>query len=329
MFKRVPSRRGGRPASRGLRLPVFLPHVKVASVRISPRRGRRDGWKHLEKRRELDILQDYLNLDWREQGIELARTFPQAFQRWARGEYPEWLASRVERLLDEDDYDAFERLLEKLPAELLQRFLEKVGPPLSSYPEAPSFLHLDFKRRLPRQWLVHFSDHAGHIACEGFTKGVERHTELGLTTHFAESYKEYGGYNFAYRAADAERQGRANGYGGRKSWKYGTEIVIFTAPAVLAWHHGDEEDQAIFWGADARQLVYVEQNEFHHADDGWVDGFCVGEDRAGRPLYCSDDLEDVIDWVDAHWQQYKHLLSCGGTQPSEDRERRAGRRGRR
>jgi hypothetical protein len=124
-----------------------------------------------------------------------------------------------------------------------------------------------------------------------------------------------GGYNFAFPADTAERVARQSRFG---SWKYGKEIVLFTAPAVVVDHFGDEELQHIFWGADARQIVYVNQ-------DSERGDFCVGErGDYGEPIFCAEELATVAAWVADNWQQYSRLLSCNGRQPNERRERHSG-----
>ncbi len=304
------------------------------------RRGRgRASWAHLEKRFALAHLQSYLSMSEEEQARDLAVSFPWTFQAWAwdprpapmpglsawgRARHhvnvPEWLAPRLVKFLDDDDIEGARDLISRLPHKILQGFRESAAAnELSSRAESPSYLHMDFVRRLPRKWLAHFSDAASDVACEGFTRGVNRVDELGLTTNFADAYKSFGGYNFAFTVGSAERQGR--GRHGR--WKYGHSIVLFTAPSVLVHHFGDQEEQAIFWGEDARHIVYVVQD--HNDSDK---EFCVGEDRWGMPLYCADSLDEIAWWLDHNWRQYKKQLSCGGTQPSDDREHRSGRRGR-
>jgi len=270
------------------------------------------------------VLKDYLTMSDAGKGRELARYDPYAFRAWAAEEFnaPGWLATRVERLIESGDF--LDSLVDRLPDRLMESWLgSNAAGHLSAAAESPSFLHMDFRKRLPRQWLVHFSDSAGRIACDGFTKGVAWHDELGLTTHFRESYKEQGGYNFAYESGhQAVRYGRD---WQRSTWKYGSGIVIFTAPAILVHHYGDEEYQAIFWGADARQIVEVTAGYFSPGLERDEEGFCVGEDSRGRSLYCATDLDDVISWVDTHYQQYERHLSCVGQQPRARAERDSGK----
>ena len=142
-----------------------------------------------------------------------------------------------------------------------------------------------------------------------------------MTTYFSAGAKEYGGYNFAYPSGHAAE---SDGYS-RHGWKYGKEIVLFTAPSVLVDHHGDQEEQAIFWGADARQLVYVQQDYEDYGYRQRNTRFCVGEDRQGRPIFCTDSLDDIIGWLQMNYQKYEQQLSCYGVQPSAEREHRSGK----
>ena len=322
--------RGGGRSSRARR-PRRLPVISsdgVSSIIVSNRRRPRGraAWGWTEKRRELDWIQDYLTISDAGKGRDIATRDPWVFAEWARNNswnyprsVPEWLDARVETLAHAGNYEALGKLLDKIPDDTMRAFF---GSPeaarYSDHSDSPSYVHMDFTARHPRQWLVHFTDNAADVACGGFQRGVSNFEELGLTTHFTDEYKDQGvgTYNFAYDADYAERAARSR----HGQWKYGQGIVMFTAPSVEVTHFGDEEQQWIFWGPDARQLVLVSEL------DGQDGRFCVGENRHGDPLFCAEHLEDVADWLEDNYRQYKRHLSCGGTQPSEDREHRSGRR---
>ena len=155
--------------------------------------------------------------------------------------------------------------------------------------EAPSWSYLTFERLLPRTtWLVHKSDDASNIADHGFKRGFDDVATLGLTTYWK---KNEPGYNFAYVADDADPE------------KYGDHAVMFQSAAVLCYHDGDEEDQAIFWGpaVDPRSIIHLNH------DDGWT-----VRAADGRPLFQTDRLRKAVAWVKANADSYRKPL---GYQP--------------
>ena len=102
-------------------------------------------------------------------------------------------------------------------------------------------------------WLIHFSDDAYDIASEGFCRGVEDITKLGLTTHLGSHEFGTEGYNFAYPAEFATRFGFD-----RHRPRYGKHAVLFRAPYMMFDHLGDREPQAIFWGPSARDITLID-----------------------------------------------------------------------
>ena len=175
-------------------------------------------------------------------------------------------------------------------------------------------------------WLVHFGDDASAIAYEGFDKGVTEVDKLSLTTHHCQDYMDHEGYNFAYPAGDASREGFARGMA-----KYGKEAVIFQAPYLLFHHDGDQEHQCIFWGPSARSIVHVTdasrgpcitleddwgveyegagrfvsavEKTVHRRDDYVLEDEDGDEYEAGDELeeeVCFEDYGELADWLDDH-----------------------------
>lgn len=105
---------------------------------------------------------------------------------------------------------------------------------------------LSYNETLDYPTLYHFSKYADSIVSEGFTKGVDEPSSLALTVFTHESAKEYGGFNFAF-------------YSGSKVYdptRYGSDFVMFTTKkALLCDHHGDREEQVIFWGSKAENIT--------------------------------------------------------------------------
>lgn len=267
-------------------------------------------------RKDLSWLKSYLSMSPEQEAAELAWKFPEVFARWLWEDFhwrPElydetpFVTSRMteeeDDLVDVIDYDGEEAKywLTQLPAHKQQVFRDKGGFAASDmYPvEAPSFLYFNTPELIKNQWLIHFTkDDAQAIQADGFTKGVDDLTTLGLTTHIYEEDKP-GGYNFAYHLGDFLRYGSSH-YGG---WKYGKSAVMFRASGLRMWHSGDEEPQVIFWGADAKDIVVLAQH-----GENWMVDSCKPIER--DDVYAAEDLEAVVDWVVDNFQQYRKVLVC-------------------
>jgi len=119
--------------------------------------------------------------------------------------------------------------------------------------DAPSFLFFGTPRVMRDAWMVHFTDRASDIENEGFTRGIREPMQLGLTTHFGEHAKSQPGYVFGYLPEDVRRYG----WGRDARPKYGGGAVVFRADAVVAMHYTDEEQQAISWGPEAKDIRQI------------------------------------------------------------------------
>lgn len=146
------------------------------------------------------------------------------------------------------------------------------------------------------EWLIHFSDNAYSIwKDQEFEHGIPHadYERLALSTHFSDSYKSEGGFNFAYLATDADR------YHSRP--KYGNEAVLFRGSGVKVWHHGDDEPQVIFDGKSSNKPLI-------HIEEGPEKAYAINSTITGKKLVESDSISEIVEWVDANFPQYrKHL----------------------
>lgn len=268
------------------------------------RRGDEKEWSQPEKRQvtasvrkealvpnDIIWLKRYLTMSDRDKGEELARSSTERFREYVQEQDPDLLESLP---FDEEGY--LEDFSE-VPDEILTGFTEYEGSYLMKHDpaNAPFFLHSDYRGIVRNQWLIHFSDNAEEIAYQGFRYGMDDMRTLGLTTYFKDEAKKHGGYNFAFLLSDFVR----HGWGRGRSPKYGSGCVLFRASGIKVYHYGDEEPQVIFWGKDARDIVPV-------IDRGG--DWCLPEDDHGKPVYQSDDLEKVADWVVKNFPQYRKTL---------------------
>lgn len=198
------------------------------------------------------------------------------------GEYPKWF--------DPEDPTAN---IERMSAKDLKAFqnwttLQQVDG------FTPSTFFFDYRRTLPpTSWLIHFSDKIEDVVRHGFRYGTDDMRTLGLTTWMKMSSKRPG-WNFAFEACDRHCKWAAD------DKKYGVHAVMFQAAAVLAYHNGDEEEQAIFWGPDVRTVIplWREEGEF----------YVQMKTGTGGVLY-KGDLNKTVEWVKRNHQQYRRVIS--------------------
>jgi hypothetical protein len=208
-----------------------------------------------------------------------------------------------EEQLQEEDPEIFY----KLPEDLQSRSAEDVVEELLQHDpaEAPTWAHMQSKGKtlLPRTtWLVHFTDHPYDIAAQGFTIGIDQMDKLGLTTWFKNDGwdKKEGGYNFAFTAQSRYASNAAN------KGSYGQCAVLFQNSGVHAYHHGDEEDQVMFWGADVSPQDIVVLYRASKRDDWNVKSRY--RLRNGETTLFTGDFESCVKWVIQNATQYRRKL---------------------
>lgn len=162
---------------------------------------------------------------------------------------------------------------------LFSQLLESFGP-AGLDAESPSWALLDYRSIHPRGWLVHCTSNSYHVLADGFTRGVEDMTKLGLTVHLSDSEKTGPGFGFAYTPNDFTRYG----FDRRGGCRYGSDVVLFKAPYIRAWHGSDDEPQAIFWGPSASDLVAVDAER----------GYFKASPSDGEGDVEAEDLDDLI-----------------------------------
>lgn len=144
---------------------------------------------------------------------------------------------------------------------------------------------------LKNQQLIHFTNKPKEIANKGFEYGVSDANKLGLTRYLDISYKLDGGYNFAYVISDIHKYAEVR----KGLYKYGTEAVIFRASGIKVWHDGDKEEQVIFQGKNAKDIVPITKGEKYQ--------FAV-YNKKGRLLYENDDMLKVVNQITNNYIQY-------------------------
>jgi hypothetical protein len=232
-----------------------------------------------------------------------------AFLKWSRADDVLERVGVDRELLEEaaeEHDDTFYEMCDKIEKSLTDEEKSSFGDFMSHWhnAEAPTWAHVSLEKyRLPRQtWLIHFSDQAHKIQKEGFKYGVDQVDRLALTTWLHENEKKYGGYNFAFVAGN-----KASLQAGSK-FSYGKEAVMFQSSGVEIYHYGDEENQVIFWGQaiDPRMTVHLSSDGHDWiVVPGWKATSRALKDRG--EIY-RGTLENVIDWVERNWQQYRKQI---------------------
>ena len=202
---------------------------------------------------------------------------------------------------DGNEYEYVETLGETNP-ELRVQFGEFLYNRVINYKlgvtdqEYPTWLFFQYKKIIkPHTMLVHFTrrEAARDIYRNGFTKGISDINCLGLTTLFSDAARSSGGYNFAFTIEDAKHYNpKGERYGD------GRTCVLFRASGVLAHHYTDNENQVIFSGKDARDIVVLVEDDYGL----WT---IMGHERLVR----RDELYDLVEWVEKHFDQYRSRLA--------------------
>jgi len=161
--------------------------------------------------------------------------------------------------------------------------------------EDPSWNVLSSPKAVKNQWLIHFTNDAEAIACDGFEYGQPDYRRLGnQPTMSTDAYRTRGDYNFAYLLSDKDH---------KKGFRYAHEAVVFRADGVRAFHEGDYEHQVIFMGYAAEDIVPL-VNRY----DEW---FANGYGRNG--VYDEDGFKTITEaaeWVARNFQKYQDKLTC-------------------
>jgi hypothetical protein len=205
-----------------------------------------------------------------------------------------------------EDSDVISGYYDKLPKELQERCASWVHKEVLDNDPANSstYLHMDLQgeRLKSNTWLIHFSDHAYDIWKEGFTKGVDDLTRLGLTNYLSDFEKSYPGYNFAFEALSRDAL-RASHYHMSRP-KYGKNAVMFQSSGVPCYHYGDEEKQIIFYGKhiNPKNIVFLRNG------GGTWEVIARTGNREDNAIYKNDRFENTVKWVIANYQQYKSVL---------------------
>ena len=174
------------------------------------------------------------------------------------------------------------------------------------------------------QWLIHFTPNPGEISANGFTKGTQDMEELGVT-HGSQRYEE--GYNFAFIADKATNEEARYylGHDGYGNLDDNAGAVMFKADGIEAYHGGDAQDQVIFWGPSARNIIPIYHGNVEEMSYvGWDYDDIENPDKFYKNrgdtncwyilgknnnlLYCNENIRKIIMWVEKNYFQYRNEL---------------------
>lgn len=258
----------------------------------------------VEVQNELVHLARVLNLSDEEKASDAARHYAYTL--------PDWAVDNDVTLpgdAEDDPYSALEHLEANDPENFKAFAAHAMQSAVSDGSAELPWMMMSFTSYVSGEWLIHFSDDAQRVWDSGFKYGVDPydHHRLALSTHSSDRVRRKSpGLNFAYLASDAGRYGGSR-HGRRGDMKYGQEAVMFRAAGVKVWHYGDEEPQVIFLGSTAHDPVYLYKNE-----GNWA----VGDRPGGGPVFQAEDLDDVINWVEQNYDQYRKSLRPSREKPT-------------
>ena len=298
LSRRTSGSRGSRSlVARGARLTLDV-RKRVARVRTS-RKGSRSEARDLARGLSEDMraLWSVLNItDPKERAVEYAYAFQGRLRDALEDEG--W-GDLAEELRESGDAGPVVEQISKRDAGWLENWSEDLERDVMRQEphELPSFAFFSEPEIRKNAWVVHFTHQgASSIENQGFTRGISDPSLVGLTTHFSQSAKRQPGYVFGFVPEDVSRYGW-DGYTPR----YGKQVVVFRADAVLAYHWGDEERQAICWGPEARDIrrVYLDGRRpclagRHRPPAGLQADYDEYADRT-----CFKDFPSLVAYLDA------------------------------
>ena len=203
--------------------------------------------------------------------------------------------SEFENLLNDGEFDYEDESLVEMFLNMLEEnnlcdhFVSEMQN-IVDYYELPSWCTMDFNRVVKNEWCIHFGSDSESIAKEGFTGGTEEIERLAYTG--AGQQKRSAGYDFAFPLG--ERDIDYN--------NYGKEAVIFQTSGIEIYHHGDSQNQVIFWGPEAKNFIPIKY-------DGEVGDWCI-YGKNGQVLK-SGDPSDILDWAINNLPQYRKQIMAG------------------
>jgi hypothetical protein len=246
-------------------------------------------------------LRNYLNMSEGDKKRDLPHEYYWLFDDFLIAKYIDY-----EKPDDYEDYE-FMEWLEENDKDMYDRFADYLYKNVTHFnlpihdSEYPAWAFLVDAKIVKNQWLIHFTNDAEGIAKDGFTKGVDEISKLGLTRFLSDFDKKYGGYNFGYALGDYLRYGRS--VYGNYGFNYGDEAVIFRASGIKSFHRGDREQQVIFYGNTAKNIIPIKKT-----NKGEYGEYGIYDMRDGKLLYENNNLSKVVNWVVKNYDQYRSRL---------------------
>lgn len=156
--------------------------------------------------------------------------------------------------------------------------------------ELPSWLFMDFNRVVKNEWCIHFGADSESIAREGFTGGTEEIEHLAYTG--AGQEKHGAGYDFAFPLGEKDIDFN----------EYGDEAVIFQTSGIEIYHHGDTQNQVIFWGPYAKNFIPIKY-------DSEIGDWCIY--GMNNQILKSGSPSTILSWVLNNLPQYRKQIMAG------------------
>lgn len=236
-------------------------------------------------------LRRYFNMTDEEKIEYLPQEYPYFIKKFLDNQNVEYDDNKREWEIVEN-LEFTNKELYKLYGDYLFKMINSHNLPMPDA-EYPTWSFFDKPTLIRNKWMIHFTNDAESIASEGFKYGVDDMTKLGLTTHLGEFEKKFGGYNFAFPVNNFYE------YGAIK--KYGKEAIVFQASGLGIHHYGDNEYQIIFYGNTARNIIPIIKNT---NTDEWE----ITNKNTLNAIYKSDNLKNIIKWIQTNFNQYKSKL---------------------
>ena len=219
-----------------------------------------------------------------------------------------WQSTDQQDLYDQHAEEPWE-WMEAAPPEQQDQFkqwlAETPDPSGSGGIDAPPYETMSYYGMHRPRWMTHFTDRPEQVADQGFLYG---HPEISGVeqTRSKRDRLQSPGFNFAYPADSRDA------WLSQQESSYGRHGVVFYGGAMDTHHHGDMENQSVFWGpsVDPRMIFPIRKDD----NDRWG----VFDDN-DRELVSEKSYQEVVDWVKTNWKMLQAVKE------KKTRRRRRGR----
>jgi len=157
-------------------------------------------------------------------------------------------------------------------------------------------LMFNYPQRFKKDWIV-YKNNTGRIAKfykDGFENGLDEHDELYNWFYDGNQNNQYGDIHI----------GRPSGDISSYNFEVGQneDVLMFKSSGVQLSDYSNNIDVVAFYGKAVHDLIWIEYGT-SESDNFWEVWYI--ESKNGERLIEKEELEEVIEWVEKNYDQYR------------------------